>query len=73
MAFAIQHKGEIITELEEGEEWLVVGAMIMVAKPKDPAHSREIPVPDGDIEGLVEVWVGGAVVDAGRHSQAMAG
>lgn len=56
MAFAIQHKGEIITELEEGEEWLVVGAMIIVAKPKDPAHSREIPVPDGDIEGLVEVW-----------------
>lgn len=73
MAFAIQHKGEIVTEIEEGEEWLVVGAMIMVAKPNHPAHSREIPVPDGDIEGLVEVWVGGAVVDAGRHSQAMAG
>ncbi|ESW89031.1 hypothetical protein NKI48_08970 [Mesorhizobium sp. M0644] len=58
MPFPIQHKGELVTELEEGEEWLVVGAMIMVAKPKDPAHSRKIPVPEGDIEGLVEVWVG---------------
>ncbi|MER9017339.1 hypothetical protein [Mesorhizobium sp. M0898] len=73
MAFAIQHKGEIITDLEEGEEWVVVGAMIVIARPKDSTHSREIPVPDGDIEGLVEVWVGGGVVDAGRHSQAMAG
>ncbi|MER9232108.1 hypothetical protein NKI56_08395 [Mesorhizobium sp. M0622] len=60
MAFAIQHKGEIVTELEEGEEWLVVGAMIMVAKPSDPTHGREIPAPDGDVEGLVAVWLGGA-------------
>ncbi|MER9880660.1 MULTISPECIES: hypothetical protein [unclassified Mesorhizobium] len=41
MPFAIQYKDEIVTELEEGEEWLVVGAMIMVAKPKDRAHSRK--------------------------------
>lgn len=60
MPFAIQHKGELVTELEEGEEWQVVGSTILITKPGDPAHSREVPVPDDDVEGLVEVWLGGA-------------
>ncbi|CCV14975.1 hypothetical protein MESS4_720089 [Mesorhizobium sp. STM 4661] len=54
------HKGDVVTELQDGEEWQVVGDKILITKPSDPKHSREIPVPDGDVEGLVEVWLGGA-------------
>lgn len=60
MPFAIQHKGETVTELEDGEEWVVVGTNILITNPSDPTHSRTIPVPENDVEGLVEIWLGGA-------------
>ncbi|MCV3209240.1 hypothetical protein OHD62_23805 [Mesorhizobium sp. YC-39] len=60
MPRAISYKGEIITELSDGEDWVVVGDKIIIAKSIDPALSQEITVPEGDIEGLVEVWRGGA-------------
>lgn len=60
MPLAIQFKGKVLTELEEGEEWVVVGKKILITKPDDPTHSREIIVPKNDVEGLVEVWLGGA-------------
>ncbi|SJM30428.1 hypothetical protein [Mesorhizobium delmotii] len=60
MPFAIQRKGKVITTLEEGEEWVVVGRKILITKPSNPTHSREITVPRNDAGGLVEVWLGGA-------------
>ncbi|RWB94623.1 MAG: hypothetical protein EOQ56_30795 [Mesorhizobium sp.] len=60
MPFAIQRKGKVITTLEEGEEWVVVGKKILITKPNDGTHSREITVPKDDAEGIVEVWLGGA-------------
>ncbi len=60
MPQAIQHKGETVTELQEGEKWVVVCTKIVITKPSDPTYSREIPVPGSDVEGLVEVWLGGA-------------
>ncbi|PTE07675.1 hypothetical protein [Mesorhizobium helmanticense] len=60
MPRAISYKGEIITELSDGEDWVVVGDKIIIADPIDPMRSQEITVPDGDIEGLIEVWEGGA-------------
>ncbi|MER8484996.1 hypothetical protein [Mesorhizobium sp. M1322] len=60
MAFAIQHKGAIVTELEEDEEWVVVGKNILITNPSYPTHSRTIFVSEDDVEGLVEIWLGGA-------------
>lgn len=35
-------------------------ARILITCSTDPTYSVEIDVPDGDVEGLVEVWLGGA-------------
>ncbi|TIL64811.1 hypothetical protein [Mesorhizobium sp.] len=42
MAQAIQHKGETVAKLREGEEWVVVGTKIVIFKPSNPTYSREI-------------------------------
>jgi hypothetical protein len=65
MAQAIQHKGETVAKLREGEEWVVVGTKIVIFKPSNPTYSREIstigayyaPLLAGQTGMILTLWV----------------
>lgn len=57
---AIFYKGEKLIELRDDHSWNVVDDKIIVTNSADPEYGFEILVPDGDVEGLVEVYLGGA-------------
>lgn len=56
--FAILYRGEKLIELREDHFWNVIENRILVTNSNDPEYSVEIDVPEGDVEGLVEVWIG---------------
>lgn len=57
---AIMYRGETLVELRDDHSWNVVDDRIIVTNSNDPEYGFEILVPDGDVEGLVEVYLGGA-------------
>lgn len=60
MARVIMHRGQVLETLKEGEEWHAIGDRVVIVHPDKPRTERELPVPDGDIAGLVEGFTGGA-------------